>query len=143
MLVHEFITIRPEIREREEIDYLFFVKYREDPSVIRRWMRLSDDVVLAHYGFKREDFRVSGMTTENFYPELMKFFSSFIAETADGRKHIGLCYWGITVLKEDALEKIVQKAEDDEIRRENELLSFAQFCRNAQKTGEWVIHFGV
>lgn len=143
MLVHEFITIRPEIREREEIDYLFFVKYRENPSAIRRWMRLSDDTVLAHYGFKREDFRVSGMTEENFYPELMKFFSSFIAETEDGRKHIGLCYWGITVLTTDVLEKIIRNAENDEARREKEVLRFADFCRDALKKGEWVIHFGV
>lgn len=143
MLVHEFITIRPEIREREEIDYLFFVKYREDPSVIRRWMRLSDDVVLAHYGFKREDFRISGMTTENFYPELMKFFSSFIAETDHGRKHIGLCYWGITVLTTEVLEKIIRNAENDEVRREKEVLRFVDFCRDALEMGECVIHFGV
>ncbi len=143
MLVHEFITIRPEIRKREKIDYLFFVKYREDPSVIRRWMRLSDEVVLAHYGFKREDFRISGMTTENFYPELMKFFSSFIADTEDGRKCIGLSYWGITVLKTDVLEKIVRNAACDGIRREKEMLSFADFCRDALEKGEWVIHFGV
>ena len=142
---HEFVQIPKDARALEGLNYrdYFDDRGRARAGVIA--LVLGDRPVWNNTGaYSQAD--AERATPARIGQLALKFFSGFVACSVDGQPRVGLDYYGVTILKDDALGAIAARGLEGVrlhgLGGRRAAGRFVAFCADAEQNGRWVAHFG-